>query len=163
MRLLTKEAVVFFRPVKRKLKSCCRPLMVNNDNMAASVEQNRQEDDKDHQLIPQVIAVTSSASLQTASKTEGANRQNPRPTLGERTDHHERLPGETNQHLFNETLCTRWTYSSSESKRNTSFDIYQAKQMQHKITNAQVKVNLSDDETRLVNGLLTTTLCSTEL
>lgn len=166
MGLLTKEAVAFFRPVKSKLKSCCRPFMVNNDNMATSVEQNRQQDDKDHsvQIISQVIAVTRRASLQTASKilTEGTDSQNPCPTLQERTDH-QRLPEETKQRLFNETVFTQCTDSRSESKPNSWFNIYQEKQMQHKITNAQVEFKLSDDETRLVNGLLTTTLCSTEL
>ena len=163
MGLLTKEALAFFRPVKSKLKSCCRPFMVNNDNMA-SVEQNRQQDDKDHstQIISQVIALTRSASLQTTSKTEGANSQNPCPILQERTDHR-RLPEETKQRLFNEICFTQCKDSSSESKPNLCLNIYREKQMQHKITNAQVKLNLSDHETRLVNELLTTTLCSTEL
>ena len=167
MEMLTKEALVFFRPVKSKFKSCCRPFMVNNDSMATKGAQNRQQDDKDQGIcsgliISQVITVTRSASLQTASKTEGANSQNPCPALRERTDH-QRLQEETKQHLFNEAVSTRCTGSSSESKVNSWFDIYQGKQMQHKITNAQVKLNLPNDDTRLVNGLLTTTLCSTEL
>lgn len=164
MGLLTKEAALLLRPVKRKFKRCCRPFMVNNKSMSTSAEQNRQQHDKDHSglITSQVIAVRRSASLQTASKTEDANRQNPGPTLGERIDH-QRLPEETKQRLFNETVCPRWTDSSSDSKQNSWLDCYQEKQIQHKITNAQVELNLSDDETRLVNGLLTTTLCSTEL
>ena len=164
MGLLTKEAVVFFRPVKRKLKRCCRPFNVNNDSMATNVEQDRQQDDKDHrgQTISQVIGVRSSASLQTASQREGAISQNPSPTLGEKLDH-QRLPEETKQRLFNETVCTRWRDSSSDSKQNSWLDLYQQKQMQQKVTHAHVELNLSNDETRLVNGLLTTTLCSTEL
>ena len=163
MEMLTKEASVFFRPVKSKFKSCCRPFMVNNDSMSTKGAQNRQQDDKDQGIcsgliISQVITVTRSASLQTASKTEGANSQNPCPTLRERTDH-QRLQEETKQHLFNETVSTRCTGSSSESNLNSWFDIYQ----EDKITNAQVKrLNLPNDDTRLVNGLLTTTLCSTE-
>ena len=131
--------------------------------MATNVEQDRQQDDKDHsgQTISQVIGVRNSASLQTASQREGANSQNPSPTLGERIDH-QRLP-ETKKPLFNETVCTWWTDSSCDSKQNSWLDLYQEKQMQQKVTNAQVDVNLSNDETRLVNGLLTTTLCSTEL
>jgi len=127
--------------------------MVNNRNMA-SVEQNRQQDDRDHsaQIISQV--------LQATSKTEGANSQNLFPTPQERTDH-ERLSRETKQRSFNETVFTQCTDGSSESKLNSC--VCKEKQMQRKITNAQVKLNLSDDETRLVNGLLTTTLCSTEL
>ena len=164
MGFLTKEAVLFFRPVKRKLKRCCRPFIVNNDSMATNVEQDRQQDDKDHNglMTSQVIVVRSSASLQTALKTEGAKSQNLGLTLGERIDH-QRLPEETKQRLFNETLRTRWTDSSSDSKQNSWLDLYQEKQMQQKVTNAQVELNLSDDDTRLVNGLLTTTLCSTEL
>ena len=164
MGLLTKEAVVFFRPVKRKFKRCCRPSMVNNDSMSTSLEKNRQQDDKDHNdlIISQVIAERSPASLQTASKAEGASSQNTGPTLGERIDH-QRLPEETKQRFLNETVCTRWTDSSSDSKQYPWLDLYQVNQMQHKLTNAQVELNLSGDETRLVNGLLTTTLCSTEL
>jgi len=122
----------------------------------ASVEQNRQQDDRDHsaQIISQV--------LQATSKTEGANSQNLFPTPQERTDH-ERLSGETKQRSFNETVFTQCTDGSSESELNSWYNVCKEKQMQHKITNAQVKLNLSDDETRLINGLLTTTLCSTEL
>lgn len=167
MGLLTEEALVFFQPVKSKLKSYCRPFMTNNDSMATKVQQNRQQDDKDEGIctglmISQVITVTRSESRQTALKMEGANIQNPCPTLGERTDQ-QTSPEETKQGLFTGTVCTRCTDGSSESKLNSWLDIYQQKQMQHKITNAPVKLNLPNDDTRLVNGLLTTTLCSTEL
>ena len=161
MGLLTKEAVVFFGPVKRKFKRC----MANNDSMATKGEQNRQQDDKDHSrlIISQVIAVRGPANLQiTASETEGANSQNPGPAFGERIDH-QRLLEETERRFFNETVCTRWKDSSSDLKQNSWLDLYQEKQMHHKITNAQDELSLPDDETRLVNGLLTTTLCSTEL
>lgn len=167
MELLTKEALVFFRPVKSKFKSYCRAFMVNKDNMSTKVEQNSDQDHKNQGtctglIISQVMTVTRSASLQTASKTEVANSQNPCPTLGDRTDL-QRLPEQTKQGLFNESVCTRCTSSSSESELNSWFDIYQEKQMKHKITNAQVELNLPNDDTSLVNGLLTTTLCSTEL
>ena len=132
--------------------------------MATNVEQDRQQDDKDHsgQTISQAIGVRSSTSLQTASQREGAIIQNPSPALGERLDH-QRLSEETKQRLFNETVCTRWRDSSSDSKQNLWLDLYQEKQMQQKVTHAHVELKLSNDETRLVNGLLTTTLCSTEL
>lgn len=163
MELLTKEALVFFRPVKSKFKSYCKAFMVNKDSMSTNIEENSEQDDQGTctgLIISQVTTVTRSASLQTASKTEVANSQNPCPTLGDRTDL-QRLPERTKQGLFKESVCTRC--SSSESELNSWFDIYQEKQMQHKITNAQVELNLPNDDTSLVNGLLTTTLCSTEL
>lgn len=168
MELLTKEALVFFRPVKSLFKSYCRAFMINKDSMSTKVEQNSELDDEnqgtctDLIISSRVTTVTRSASLHTASKSEVANSQNPCPTLGDRTDL-QRLPEQTKQGLFNESVCTRCTGSSSESELNSWFDIYEEKQMQHKITNAQVELNLPNDDTSLVDGLLTTTLCSTEL
>lgn len=166
MGLLTKEALDFFVHKKSKFKSCCKNLTKGNDNMASKLEQNKQQDHKDKgitsDIMSQVIITATSKSqksLQTASQVDDATDFQTPPSLllGERIEQ-QGLSEETEQNLFNGTFCTRCVDNSSESR----FDIYQERNM-HKITDAQVNLNMNDDDTRLVNGLLTTTLCSTEL
>ncbi|XP_078353276.1 uncharacterized protein LOC144638042 [Oculina patagonica] len=170
MGLLTKEALDFFAHKRITLKNCCKNFMKSNDKMATKLEQDKQQVHKDKvitsDIVSQVKITATSKSqkcLQTTSQVGNASLLLPPSLLlGERIEQ-QGLSQETEQNLFNETFCTLCVDNSSESR--TWFDIYQERNMQlhHKITAAQFNLNMSSDDTRLVNGLLTTTLCSTEL
>jgi len=85
--------------------------------------------------------------------------------FGGRIDQHRLslLPSEkTEPDLFNETCCSQCGDNSSKSQGKTRFDARRQEQMQICSTDFKL-VNLNSGDTRLVDGLLTTTLCSTEL
>ena len=75
------------------------------------------------------------------------------------------LSEETERDLVNETLCSRCAESWSKSQGNTrSFDAHGQELMQRKKSSTDFKlINFDSDDTRLVDGFLTTTFCSTEL
>lgn len=74
------------------------------------------------------------------------------------------LSEETEPALFNETFCSRCAKIRSNTQGKTRSDAYRQEKMHHKICSTDLKhVNLNNNDTRVVNGLLTTTLCSTEL
>lgn len=93
------------------------------------------------------------------------------PTLEERADQQSlSSPSEETSKDFYKNTSQSIRYekpSSTESQLNwTWFDISESRQMKHShtITTALNQlVELNKNDTRLVNGLLTTTLCSTEL
>jgi len=74
------------------------------------------------------------------------------------------LSEETEPALFNETFCSRCAEGRSKTQGKTRSESNRQEEMHHKICSTDFKqVNLNIDDTRMVNGLLTTTLCSTEL
>ncbi|KAJ7386365.1 hypothetical protein OS493_008487 [Desmophyllum pertusum] len=164
MGLIRKEALTFIVAKKSTFKSFYKPFVKSKGKMATEEEKSGQQVDKDEGIVvSQIIITTGTKSLQTVSEMGGAKIANPCLPLGERIEQNilSLLSEETEQDLFSGTFCTR-----SEATLKTWFDIYQEKQMHHyqKITVAEFKlVNDDNDDTRLVNGLLTTTLCSTEL
>lgn len=88
--------------------------------------------------------------------------------FGEKSDKHRwslSLSEETERDLLNETpVCSRCVESRSKSPGNTRLDGHQQNLMQHKKSCTDFRpVNLNSEDTRLVDGLLTTTFCSTEL
>lgn len=145
--------------------------------MAAKPEQNRQQVDKDEGISSSDCQTTipeRKESFQTPQSGGVMNMghrpppsiHNPCRPLGERIGQ-QRLAiqseAETEQGVFKGTFCTRCV-SSSESIEKTLFDVYREEKMKHRISCAQFKlVYLNNTDTRLVDGLLTTTLCSTEL
>lgn len=147
--------------------------------MATKAEQNRKQVDKNegnsNNTMSQTIIMERKESSQTSvSGVAMVTERRPHPSIhnpclpfGERTDQ-QRLPlllsEETERPLFNGMLSTQCEDSSSKSLGKTRFDVHQQEQMLHKISSTDFKlVNLNSDDTRLVDGLLTTTLCSTEL
>ncbi|KAJ7386364.1 hypothetical protein OS493_008486 [Desmophyllum pertusum] len=138
--------------------------------MATKEDQHKRKIGKDDGIHSDII-LTRDKSFQISKKC-GATLK-PRRSIqhtclhfGKRIDQHRLalISEETEQDLFRGTQCIRGVDSSSES--TLWVDIYHEKQMHHykKIPVADFKlVNLNSDDTRLVNGLLTTTLCSTEL
>lgn len=167
MGLITKEALTFIVAKKSTFKSFYKPFVKTKGKMATEEEKSGQQVDKDEGIVvSQIIITTGTKSLQTVSEMGGAKIPNPCLPLGERIEQNilTLLSEETEQDLFRGTQCIRGVDSSSES--TLWVDIYHEKQMHHykKIPVADFKlVNLNSDDTRLVNGLLTTTLCSTEL
>lgn len=134
--------------------------------MATKLKRDKKQESKDDIasdiIMAEVCATRTSRSLQTASEVGNVTDfQTSSLLLGERIDR-QKLSEETEQALFNKPFCPRWVDSSTESRLQTGFDIYHERKMQHKITTT-AQVNINSDDTRLVNGLLTTTLCSTEL
>lgn len=141
--------------------------------MAAKPEQNRQQVDKDESISNndcQSTILAREESFQTPESGavmvmgQPPNIHNPRLLLTERISQ-KRHSEETEQGLFKAGIfCTRCVDNSSESIEKTWFNVYQEELMKHKISCAQFKlIYLNNNGTRLVDGLLTTTLCSTEL
>ena len=167
MGLLTKQALDFFVHKKSKCRSCCMNFMKRNGYLAAKQERGKQQDRK-HQSIStdiimgQVSIKTTSKNLRMSPEVGGANDIQTPSLPFEDQINQRRFSEETQQDLIYRTFCTRID-SGSEVRLQTWFDIHQERKMPHMITASQVNLHMNNDDTRLVNGLLTTTLCSTEL
>lgn len=149
--------------------------MKSKDKMATKVEQNAKQVGKDEASNNNNFMMSQSA---TAERKEGLKTsmsgvaivkgRKPLGTclpFGGRIDQHRLslLPSEkTEPDLFNETFCSQCVDNSSKSQGKTRFDARRQEQMQICSTDFKL-VNLNSGDTRLVDGLLTTTLCSTEL
>ena len=150
--------------------------------MATKVEKNAKQVDNDEGnnnnnfVISQTITAERNESFKTSmSGVAIFTERRPLPSIhntclpfGERIDQQTwslLLSEETEPDLFNETFCSRCIDSSSKSQGKIRFcDSHRQERMQHKKSSTDFKlVNLNSDDTRLVDGLLTTTLCSTEL
>ena len=139
--------------------------------MATKVRQNAKQVDNDegNNIVERKESFKTSMSDAVATVT----KRRPLPGIhstclpfGERTGQHGLsllLSEETERDLFNETFCSRCIESRSKSTGNTSLDAHRQELMQHKKSCTEYRLVVNSDETRLVDGLLTTTLCSTEL
>ena len=150
----------------------CKHLTKRKDKMATKVRQNAKQVDNDegNNIVERKESFKTSMSDAVATVT----KRRPLPGIhstclpfGERTGQHGLsllLSEETERGLFNETFCSRCVESRSKSTGNKSLDAHRQELMQHKKSCTDYRlVDLNSDETRLVDGLLTTTLCSTEL
>lgn len=153
------------------------------DKMATKVKQNAKKVDKDEGsnnnnnfVMPQTIITERKEGFKTSmSGVAIVTKRRQLPSshsstclpVGERTDQNRLsllLSEESEPDLFNKTFCSRCDEGRSKSQGYTRFDAYRQGQMHHKIYSTDFKhVNFNSDDTRLVDGLLTTTLCSTEL
>ena len=152
--------------------------------MATKVRQNAKQVDNDEGnnnnknfVAPQTIIAERKEGFKTSLsgvaivtyRTPLPSNRNTCPPFGERTDPH-RLSlslsdlEETERDFFNETICSQCVESRAKSPGNTRHTRRQ-ELMQHKrsCSTDLRPINLKSDDTRLVDGLLTTTLCSTEL
>lgn len=179
MGLLTKKALdsVSSLPNRKNLKDSFKSLMKYKTKKAARPEQNRQQVNKDEGTSnndSQATVSTRKDSLQTPRGVGVMNMGHGPPsrihssclTLSEGMCQKSLnlSSEETEQSLLKGTFSTRCVVSSSESIEETWFDIYQGKQMKQKMSGAQFKLfYFNNNDTRFVDGLLTTTLCSTEL
>ena len=152
--------------------------------MATKVRQNAKQVDNDEGnnnnnsfVVPGIIIAGRKEGFKTSMSDAMATVTKRRPLpgihstclpFGERTGHHGLsllLSEEAERDSFNETLGSQCLESRSKSPGNTSIDAHRQELMPaHKKSYTEFRlVDLNSDETRPVDGLLTTTLCSTEL
>ena len=159
-------------PFKTMFKTL-KLLVKNKDRIAAREKKNGRQNviDKDQRsnsdifMYHTIISRTASSSLETSHKKKSQNNSNTCLRVEERIVQRKlSLPcGKVEQELFY-SRCV--DVSSSECRHKTLFDLYEEKHTQEKITTSQFQLfeALKDhSDTRLEDGLLTTTLCSTEL
>ena len=168
--LKAEESLVSLATFKNMFKTW-KLSVKSKDKIATQEKQTRQQfvvdkdqDISDNAVMLQTIISRSSKSIGTSQSKVLQNNQNSCLRLEERIVHRKlSLPsGKVEQELFY-SRCV--DVSSSETNLNL-FDLYQERHIQEKITFSQFELvyNLNDhSDTRLVDGLLTTTLCSTEL
>lgn len=141
--------------------------------MNINKEQRAQDDDKDEDIrkniiLSQFINTSKSVSLQTSSKEVGHEKiSNTSPHKGERKEY-QRLPlvsEQKEQSLIRGSFSNEYYHSiSPENRLNMYFDVHRAKKTDQEINKDQFQlIDLNENDTQLVNGLRTTTLCSTEL
>ena len=169
--------------INNRIFILCKHLTKRKDKMATKVRQNAKQVDNDEGnnnndsfVVPETIIVERKEGFKPSMSDAVATVTKRRPLpgihstclpFGERTGQHGLsllLTKETERDLFNETFCSRCVESRSKSTGNTSLDAHRQELMQHKKSCTDFRlVDLNSDVTRLVDGLLTTTFCSTEL
>lgn len=153
-------------PFKTMFKTL-KLLVKNRDRVTVREKKKRQHNaiDKDQRTSSDPImfqTIISRSRLETSQSKTPQNNLNTCLRVEERIVQRKlSLPcGKVKEEMFY-SRCV--DVRSSESRHKTLFDLYEEKHTHERITTSQFHALEDHSDTRLVDGLLTTTLCSTEL
>lgn len=174
MEHFTKEILALFVKSTKTLTSSSEFFTNTVKKMNINKEKRAQDEDQDEDIskdiiLPQIIITSRGVSFKRSSKeVEHVVRIcHTSPPKGEREDY-QRLPlvsEQTKQSLRRGSFSSECIRSiSAETRQNMCFNVHWEKKIGLEISKDQFQlVDLNENDTRLVNGLRTTTLCSTEL